>query len=308
MTQLYATTFRAMGCQINIWLETDSDGSILQQASTWVEEMEACLSRFRPESELSQLNTHLGEWQPVSPALLANVMAAKHGARLTDGLYNPLVLDALAAAGYERSFEHLGSGPASSGVPAVADWRDIQIDAQEERVCLPARIDLGGVAKGWAAQTIARQLKPYGPCLVDIGGDIAVEGAPSGKAGWEIAVAEPGGQMESAAVLHLSLASGSVVTSGTDYRRWYQAGRLQHHLIDPRTGLPAVTDVQTATVIHPHAPTAEVYAKAIVMLGAEVGLEWLNRQPKGAALVICQDGRVIATDHFLDYVLEGEKS
>jgi thiamine biosynthesis lipoprotein ApbE len=63
--------------------------------------------------------------------------------------------------------------------------------------------------------------------------------------------------------------------------------------------------VQTAAVIHPHGPTAEVYAKAIVLLGARAGLEWINEQPKGAALVVCQDGRVLATDHFLTYVSEG---
>jgi thiamine biosynthesis lipoprotein len=303
MSPQYVTAFRAMGCQINIWLETDGDGSILQQASAWVEEMEACLSRFRPASELSQLNARIGKWQTVSPMLLANVVAAKHGARLTDGLYNPLILDALAAAGYAQSFEQIGSSPAALGVPGVADWRNIRIDGQ--RVCLPGRIDLGGVAKGWAAQTIAGRLKGYGPCLVDIGGDIAVCGAPADKTGWEIAVAEPGEQMENGAVLHVTLASGCVVTSGTDFRRWYQDGQLQHHLIDPRTGLPAVTDVQTAAVIHPHGPTAEVYAKAIVLLGARAGLEWINEQPKGAALVVCQDGRVLATDHFLTYVSEG---
>jgi thiamine biosynthesis lipoprotein len=309
MVQRYGTAFRAMGCQVNVWLEADGDGqAILEPVSLWVEAMEACLSRFRPASELSQLNARVGKWVQVSPMLFENILAAKQGARLTNGLFNPLILDSLERAGYNQTFENLN--PISSDVAspaAAADWREIGIDTANRRVRLPARIDLGGVAKGWAAQTIADRLSAYGSCLVDIGGDMAVRGTREGAYGWQIAVREPTQFTKSETLLQIVLSSGSVVTSGTDYRRWYQNGNVQHHLIDPRSGIPATSDMATVTVIHPHAPLAEVYAKAVLMLGGEVGLRWVNEQPNGAALAVYQDGRVAATNDFLPYIVQNEE-
>lgn len=302
----YVMNFRAMGCQVNIWLDTLDDGTaVLQHVPGWVEDLEACLSRFRPQSELSQLNTQVGEWVQVSDTLLSNILAAKQGARLTGGLYNPLILDALVAAGYDRSFEQLQPQPSREPVRAVraADWRGISIDIIRSAVKLPAPIDLGGVAKGWTARYIAEKLAVYGSCLVDMGGDIALQGAPAGEAGWEIGVAEPGEIPRH--IVRVMLQSGSIVTSGTDYRRWLKGDQLQHHLIDPRTGLPAQTDVVSATVIHPHAPTAEVYAKAILLLGSEAGLAWINQQWERAALIVRADGAVLATDAFQNFIVEG---
>lgn len=303
MPTLYASTFRAMGCQVNLWLETDADAEpLFADAAAHIAAAEACLSRFQSASELSQLNARLNTWTVVSETLLANIMAAKQGARISDGLYNPLVLDALESAGYIRSFELLNEGRAPEASAAVLDWRAIEIDLPMQRVRLPARIDLGGIAKGWTAQQVAETLAPFGACLVDIGGDMAVSGAPESSDGWPVEVADPGA--DDALLLTLYLARGAVVTSGTDYRRW-GPGRAQHHLIDPRTGQPAQTDIATVTIVHPQATTAEVYAKVIVMLGSEAGLEWLNRQWDGAGLVVRTDGAVMANSRFEPYIREG---
>ncbi|MEZ4670739.1 MAG: FAD:protein FMN transferase [Anaerolineae bacterium] len=304
---LFSKTFRAMGCQIEVWLETDSDGDApLAAVPDTVEQLEAVLSRFRPRSELSRLNTQLGEWVTVSDVLLANIAAAKQGARLTNGLYTPLLLDALEAAGYDRSFDQLSPSPAAPQRSlAVADWQAIQIDMQSKKVRLPGRIDLGGVAKGWTADYLADNLSEYGPCLVDMGGDIAVRGVPQGTAGWEVGVADANRSPHDVSALLLT--DSSIVTSGTDFRRWEQGGQFQHHIIDPRSGRPALTDVVTATIIHPHAPTAEVYAKAVLLLGSEAGLSWLNRQWNAAGLVIRHDGAVMATSSFERYRIDFDR-
>jgi thiamine biosynthesis lipoprotein len=94
------------------------------------------------------------------------------------------------------------------------------------------------------------------------------------------------------------LTDAAIATSGVDFRRWYQNGKLQHHLIDPRTGQPAITDVQTTTIIHSMATLAEAYAKAVILLGSQAGLDWINRQPQKAALVVRNDGAVLATSNF----------
>lgn len=295
---LYYTGFRAMGNTTQVWLETDHDGAaILKQVSGWFEEIEAVLSRFRPQSELSQLNARSGEWVVVSDILLSAVLAACHAAEITEGLYNPLVLPALLGIGYTQSFETLEHDQvtATAWQGAIPAWDSIEVDLDKSSIRLPhsSAIDLGGIGKGWAAERIARRLKTYGPCLVDAGGDLVACGAPYGEQGWTIQIADP--LDDNRNILPIRVVDSAVTTSGTTYRRWLQNGQRRHHLIDPRTGQPARTDILSVTVVHPHAPTAEAYTKAVLLLGSAEGLAWLNQQPYTAGMVVCEDGTLLAT-------------
>ena len=84
-----------------------------------------------------------------------------------------------------------------------------------------------------------------------------------------------------------------------DYRRWVSANGVQkHHIIDPNTGQSALTDVLTVSVIHPHAPSAEVFAKAILLMQSEHGLKWIHQHWRTQALVVRQDGCVMSTANF----------
>ena len=305
MNQRFYFTFRAMGCAVEAALETEADGAALLAAlPAQVEAIEAQLSRFRPDSELSRLNNQSGEWVQVSDVLFHNIALAKHAARITDGLYNPLVLPALVANGYDRSFENLTS---SAALPTtqntVGDWQQIKLRPKTVEVLLPtgSAIDLGGIAKGWTAALIADQLAQFGACLISIGGDIAVRGAPSGQSGWSIKVANPNTDQP---VCEVMLSNTSIVTSGVDYRRWQMTdGQMHHHIIDPRTGQSAATDVRTVTIIHPHAPTAEAYSKAVLLLGSQAGLDWLNQQWDASGMVVSENGTVYATSNWL-HVME----
>ena len=299
MKPLYHFSFRAMGCTVEAQLQTDQDGTALLAAlPAQLEALEAQLSRFRTDSDLMKLNARAGRWTPVSEALYQNIAAAKQAARLTNGLYNPLVLPALIASGYDRSFEALGSAP-SHKVGAVGDWHAIQLRHQTQEVCLPegSGLDLGGIAKGWTAELIADQLAQYGACLISIGGDIAMRGAPVGETGWQISIADPDSSLP---VCELTLRDSAVVTSGIDYRRWQTAdGQPRHHIIDPRTSQSAETDVRTVSIVHRHAPTAEAFAKAVLLLGSQPGLEWLNQQWDAAGLVVRSDGAILSTSNWL---------
>jgi thiamine biosynthesis lipoprotein len=293
-----------MGCGVEIKLDTRAGGdAILAKIPRKFDALEDRLSRFRPQSELMQLNAQAGQWVTVSDVLLENVHQAKHMARLTDGLFNPQVLPALVANGYDRSFEQIGSSSVTPSQPA-ADWRAIELNLTTNQVRLPSgsALDLGGIAKGWSAQHIAIELAAYGPSLVNIGGDIAAYGAPEGLPGWQINITDPDSDLDLAAVW---LRDTVIVTSGIDYRRWTTAdGQTRHHIINPLTGEPVVTDVLTATIIHPHAPTAEAYAKAVLLKGSAEGLEWLNSRWHAAGLVVRQDGAVLASTNFVSYFQE----
>lgn len=302
----YSHSFRALGSQVNIWLESDQAGAaILARVPHWIEEYEAILSRFRPNSELSQLNKHPHEWVKVSDVLWQNIALAWEACDITEGLCNPLVLPALLAAGYDRSFTELDPSSARFNKPLskkirIPSWYQLKFDGQNQQVYLPGPIDLGGIAKGWIAIQIAEKLMCYGSCLVDLGGDMVARQHANYPAQWEIQLFDPFNPENPISLVNLP--EGAIATSGIDYRHW---GKNQHHLIDPRTGHPVQNDVLSVTVIHPDAVYAEAYAKAVLIEGSLSGLSWLIQETHAAGLVITKDSRVLATSNMQTYMLEG---
>jgi FAD:protein FMN transferase len=299
--------FRAMGSQILVLLDGGEAISPdpLRPVSGWFEEWEAALSRFRRESELSLLNNSHPEAAAVSPTLCAVIGESLRAATETDGLVNPLMLEALVAAGYDRPFNPSsppGGTIASRDAPAIPDWHTIELDRSQCRVRLPleGKLDLGGVAKGWAADCAAARLDREGPVLVDAGGDISAPSPMADGSPWPVGVENP--FYSGAALCTIALWGGGVATSGRDYRKWIADGRAFHHLIDPRTGRPAQTDVLTATVIGPSARRAEAASKAALILGSERGVEWLDRHPDFAGMLVLEDRQIVYSNRFKEYI------
>lgn len=278
-------SFHAMGSQVNLWLRGSDD---LSTVSSQIEDLEQILSRFRGDSELCQLNQSYGCWQTVSGVMRQHLDAALQAARVTNGLVNPLILKSLVLAGYDRDFASIQPSNDLITTPIhLADWRDILLEG--DQVWLPCEIDLGGTAKGWTAQHIANQ---FDDVLVDIGGDIVARGGV-----WDVHIADP---FELRAFATVQLKNQTIATSGTDFRHW---GDGQHHIIDPRTGQPADTDVMSAVVIHPEAVFAEAFAKAVLLQGSQRGLIWLQQHADAAGLVFCHDGSVLTTSNFQQFML-----
>ncbi len=298
--------FRAMGCHMLAAIDRDDVEAEARLAAVpgWFEVWEQQLSRFRADSDLSRLNAAAGQLVVVPPALWDVIAIALDAARQSDGLVRPTVLAALEAAGYDRSFADLAPDGVATPAPGrPADWRTIVLDQRSHAVRLPVgvRLDLGGVAKGWAADQAAQRLGAAGPALIDAGGDIAVSGPMADGAPWPIAIANPFAPQESLGLLLLT--QGAVATSGRDYRRWMRGGAAQHHIIDPRTGQPAQTNVLSATVVAPDGPSAEMASKVALILGSRAGLAWLDARPILAGLLVLDDGRILRSrrmDSYLD--------
>jgi FAD:protein FMN transferase len=294
--------FRAMGCHMLAALDADKRPAPFEAVPAWFEAWEQTFSRFRADSELSQLNRRAGQWVRVSTGLWEVTHLALVAARWTDGLFSPTILNALEGAGYDRTFDEI----AAAAQPVVAQpdgqWRSIQRQSLKRSIYLPprARLDLSGIVKGWAADRAAKKLGVCGPALIDAGGDIAVSGPRADGSPWPIGVTNP--FQPDQPFETLKVAQGGVATSGKDYRRWLRAGEWQHHLIDPRTGLPARNDVLSVTVIAPTAFEAEVAAKVIAISGSEQGLAWLDEQPGYAALVVGKDGQAVYSAQMENYL------
>lgn len=299
---IYRIDFKAMGCRMIAMVDSPSPEvtETLAQTPNWFEEWEQALSRFRSESELSCLNRSAGVPVQVSQALWEVFQAARNAEKDSGGLVTATVLEALISAGYDRSFDLL---PAERVTAPASTWHftgslaEIDTDPGTRTIVLPIdmHLDFGGVAKGWAAQQAARQLSVFGPALVSAGGDIAVSARQANGELWPITIDNP---FQTGVFLGtLMLGACGVATSGTDYRRWKQGGRWSHHIIDPRSGQPAQTDIVTATVIAPNAMQAEMAAKAALILGSERGLAWIEERPLFSAMLVLETGDILYSNH-----------
>lgn len=272
-------------------------------------------SRFRDDSEISALHragtgTHL-----LSEGLAEAIAIALAAAQWTGGLVDPTVGNALESLGYDRDFVAIVSGgPGPAGSAPVPGWRSVRLDGRRLRLPAGVRLDLGATAKGLGADRAASRADAVisgGGVLVSLGGDIAVAGAaPHG--GWPVLVTDaqtpasagPPSQASAAGVdwpaterspaQPVWLAAGALATSSTTCRQWRRGGRALHHILDPRTGLPAEGPWRTASVAAASCAEANAASTAAIIAG-EAAEEWLARQGLPARLVAA-DGTVRFTN------------
>lgn len=315
------------------------------QARSWFAFAEAQLSRFLPDSELSKLNRAAGGSFLATPLLYQVLAEADRYHRETGGLFSPYLGKAMERLGYGQSFERLSradgtdgssgsaadrtGGFASSAADTaaednargdgdgvgMADMRDRSSAAELDPVSRAIRlqadvaVDLGGIAKGWTARHLAKLARQDGvrTGAIGAGGDLVLWGCPPD--GWRIGVADPWRPERDAASLALRRGAG-IATSSAVKRRWLDpGGSVRHHIVDPRTGDSARTDLAQATVIAPDAVMAEVYAKCALLLGADQGPAWLERtNPRCALIGVRYDGSLVYGGDLDMYVIEERAS
>jgi thiamine biosynthesis lipoprotein len=303
-------SFRAMNTTIQTWLYSRTNAEVLPDVQRLFNSFEKRLSRFDPQSELSHLNNCRQDRFQASPTLLDALEAALWAAEMTDGLYDPTILNALEQAGYDRSFEQIAqpaagfawpppNGTQNGRWPHVSmppfSYKAIHLNRADREIYKPVglRLDLGGMGKGWTVDRAADRLQGLGPFLINAGGDIYGYQTPPGRPGWEIDIIHP--LQPDSFIARVYLHHRALATSTIARRRWQRNGRTMHHLIDPRTGQPAQTDAVSASVIADRTMTAEIYAKVALILGPELGRRYLEQLTGVEGLIYTASGEILHT-------------
>ena len=274
-------SLRGMNTDILLAAEGKADqlAAGFEQAQQFIQVGERRFTRFSEESELSKLNRSAGECFQASPDLFSVIALARRFFHLTRGLFDPSILPELKRVGYDRSMDLLRTqGPAPLFDSLLADERpsfsEMDLDESDHSILLPPgmELDLGGIAKGWIAEQAASLLSRFATaCVVDAGGDMFMVGYPDGLDQWPVELEDP---LQPERVLtSLKVDPGAVATSTITKRTWKQAGIQRHHIIDPRTREPAVSDWISVTVYAQHAYEAEVFAKALLIAGPQEAQE-----------------------------------
>ena len=301
---MYQFPFKAMGCHMRVVIDTVTDASAAAAlVADSFEQWERTLSRFDPQSELNQLARKPDAWQSVSPVLWDVLLAAAWAYKHTNGIIDPTIRPALEAQGYDVTFADIRA-TVRPQQRFQSSWEHVRIDPTSPRVWIPAGVslDLAGVAKSWAAQMAIQQLWEYPAAAIDAAGDLCFRGVPTAYGAWPIGIDQLSGFDEPAL---LAIQDCAIATSGIDKRVWTQDnGSLSHHIIDPRSGNPARSDVVRASVIAPTLLEADVAARTLVILGSEAGLHWLTSIPNHACLLHCTDGTTVIDPRWDAYLWE----
>jgi FAD:protein FMN transferase len=276
-----------------------SDDRRARLAAMWgrdrLHELEARWSRFLPDSEVSRLNAASGSPVVVSGDTLGLVERAIEGWRRTQGSFDPTVLDALVAQGYDRDFHAIDTtAPAPMNPRPAPGCASVTVDRVVGAVRLPPGVhfDPGGIGKGFAADVVAAELMARdidGVC-VNLGGDLRVDGRSPDGHGWIVDLEHP---LTGRSMTHVRLRHGAVASTWRTRRVWGPPAARRHHLIDPRTGTPASSGLAGTTVLTGRAWWAEVLAKAAFLDGAARGSALLAAH-QASGYLVADDGTVHA--------------
>jgi thiamine biosynthesis lipoprotein len=285
-----------MGTRVyaELWDDDAAHGAkALDAVMEFMRHVNALMSHYLPYSELSLINARAGvEAVPVAPELFDVIQKSVHYSEVTDGAFDITY----ASVGYlydYRRHVHPTDQEIKAALPAV-DYRSLILDpsARSVRFGKPGmRIDLGGIAKGWAADRSIEMLRDrFGitNAIVTAGGDSRILGDRRGKP-WVVAIRDPFDR--SHVVTRIPLADVGVSTSG-DYEHYFDEGGVRyHHILDPKTG-KSPTEVRSVTIIGPTATDTEGFSKGVFIKGPVEGLKLIERNPGLDAVVIDKNGAV----------------
>jgi thiamine biosynthesis lipoprotein len=284
-----------MGTRVSVELWADDEARGLELVAAVMEDyrrIDRAMSTYKPDSEISLVNSRAAtEAVPISEELFSllersvALSAASHGA--FDITYE--------SVGYLYDFR-AGVRPTDEEISerlAAIDYRHIVLDREKSAVRFTSpgvRINLGGIAKGYAVQHAAEYLRSRGVehALLNAGGDTRVIGDRRGQP-WIVGIRHP--RQEDEVITRLPLVDEAISTSG-DYERFFEEnGRRYHHIINPDTGRPT-EGVLTVTVIGPDGTLTDGLDTAIFVLGAEAGLKLMESYPDYEAIIVDSTGKI----------------
>lgn len=256
-----------------------------------VSRLDELFSDYRDDSELMRLCRDSGPGRPVkvSDELLGILETAQTVSRQGEGAFDVTVGPIVRLWRTARKEKRLPPADELAAARRLVGWRNVRLSREDRTVelLIPGmRLDLGGIAKGYAVEAAMQVLRKQGiaSALVEAGGDMRLGDAPPGADGWSVAI-KPLAESPVEEQTVLTLSNCSVATSG-DAHQFVEIDRTRYsHIVDPKTGI-GVTHRCSATVIGPDGATTDAWAKTFNVLGPERGLELLDRETDLAAIVV----------------------
>jgi FAD:protein FMN transferase len=265
-----------------------------------IHRLEGLMSDWREETEVGRINARAGEPVPVSPETFEVFSRSRWMSERSEGAFDVSFNVLHDVWKFGDAAENPPRLPEARHVRqrrARIDYRKVRLDPEARTVTIDPgmRVGLGGIAKGYAVDRAARQLRERGVAafLVQAGGDLYGAGRKPDGSPWVSGIQDPRGP-RGTFFAALELTDAAFSTAGDYARSFVVGGKRYHHIIDPRTGYPA-TACRSVTVWAPDAFTADAVDDAVFILGPERGLELVASLPGVGAVIVDADNRVIVS-------------
>jgi thiamine biosynthesis lipoprotein len=272
---------------------------VMEAAFREVQRIDFLMSNYREDSEISRVNRDAGKKETkVSPEMLRMIERAIEFSSLSEGAFDITIGPVFRLWNFRE-----GKFPEEKNLREnlkKVGYRQIKIDRSRSSIFLQEEgmeIDLGAIAKGYAADSASAVLKEKGieNFLVNAGGDLKVSGSKEKGVPWIVGIQHP--RLPSKMVAKLSPRQAGVATSG-DYKKFFiERGERYHHLLNPSTGTPA-RECQSVTVMAPSAMAADALATAVFVLGPKKGLALVERMNDVHAIIVDRGGSVLVSPHW----------
>ena len=286
---LYESVEAHMGTLVRIQLYARDEAqaqTAFRAAFDRIAQIDVALSDYRADSELNRISREaVGHPVHVSEDLLEVAVSAQRFASESQGAFD-ITCGALTHLWREaRKLQHVPDAAAIAAAQRRCSYRKLHVDLARRTLELDSpdiQLDVGGIAKGYAADQALATLSKLGirSALIAVSGDLAFSDAPPGESGWKIGIDALSGP--------LLLSRAAVSTAGSSEQHLDAGGKRYSHILDPRTGMALSADI-TVTVIARHGIDADAGDTAISVLGRDAGLEFLRRRPDLAALIVTKD-------------------
>jgi FAD:protein FMN transferase len=277
---------------------TDDD-KILEEAAALCIRYEFLFSRTRPDSELSRINEAGGRPVAVDDELAAFIQTALDYCARSDGLFDITMGSVTRLWDFKERLI-----PTQEQVDEAlthVDYRSVRVEGNTVTLNDPLScIDLGGIAKGYIADKLIALLASRGVSsgLVNLGGNVAVLGGKPDGSAWNIGLRVPVSSSDVMMIDSFAMVSVrdmSVVTSGIYERSFMQNNTLYHHILDPKTGFPAETDLLGASIISRQSLDADGFTTALIIMGLDRALDFVEADPCLEAVFVTTEGTVFAS-------------
>jgi thiamine biosynthesis lipoprotein len=285
-------------CSVNLYGQGTRE--IYRKIFDRLREIESRMSASLEDSDLGRINAAAGvEAVAAHPDTIGTLLRAVRFAELSGGAFDPTVGPLVKLWGIGSGDEKIPAEDEIERALSLINWRDIVIDAEAGTVFLARPgmgLDLGAIAKGYAADEAARIIAGAGieRALIDLGGNILVYGAKEDGSPWRVGIQNPE-EGRGAYVGVAEVRDKTLVTSGVYERFFESGGRRYHHILSTSAGYPVDSGLLSVTVISDNSMDADALSTSLFALGYEEGRALAESMENTEAIFILEDHSVRGT-------------
>ncbi len=294
----YTVNLTAMNTVMKITVYSASEGEIEDVANLMTErisEIESLFDANLTGSDINLLNMPVTE-QTVSDETAEILNISKSASETTDGAFDITVMPVLKLWGFNDGRYGVAADDDIKAFLPFVNYKDVSVNGNTVTKSVNTQVSLGGIAKGYLGDELLKIAKSHGAvALLSLGGNIVLCGNKANSEKWKVGIQNPE-DTESLACSFECDGGKSVVTSGAYERYFEYGGKEYHHIIDPKTGYPAESDLTSVTVIGENGALCDAYSTALFVMGKEKSVEFAKEHNEFEFVFISKDGKMFATD------------